>query len=142
MTCGWMARTATVVIAGALIVARLTVNAAAGPEPTELTVDIKPTAMTSKEDLRAVVHVVPAAANRLLVIALDAEGFYSSTQRELAGASAPRLYEFYFRELPPGDYVLHVRVEDASGGIHSAERRFTVFSSTRALRAALPKHRR
>ncbi len=83
------------------------------------------------QDIRAIVRVRPDVGNRLLTVALDAAEFYSSTERRLDGAEAARTFEFFFRTLPAGEYLLHVKVADASGRLRTAERHLTVLGERR-----------
>lgn len=57
------------------------------------------------------VRVHPNAFNRLLIVVLEnEETYYASTERQLDGASAPVIFRFDFRDLPVGDYFVHVQL--------------------------------
>jgi hypothetical protein len=108
----------------------------------ELVIDVTPAVVIAKQDIRARVQITPRPANRLLVVALDAPEFFSSTQRQLEGANAARVFDFYFHDLPAGDYMLSVKVEDDNGRTHTAERPFTVIGVDEASEVAAPRSRR
>jgi hypothetical protein len=118
----------------ALFSVQLALTASAGgerraPGNADLALEVTPAIVLADQDIRAVVRVRPDSANRLLTIALDGE-FYSSTERSLDGDRAARTYEFNFRKLPAGEYMLHAEVEDATGRVRRIERRITVRGET------------
>jgi hypothetical protein len=90
-----------------------------------LAIEVTPAIVLAEQDIRAIVRIRPDGGNRLLTIALDGE-YYSSTERRLDGDRAPRTFEFYFRKLPAGEYLLHAEVEDAGGKVRRIERRISV----------------
>jgi hypothetical protein len=72
---------------------------------------------------RAKVQVQPQAENRLLVIELDGENYFRSTEFALAGASGPKTTWLDIPNVPPGDYILTAAVIDSVGKIRIAEHR-------------------
>jgi len=117
---------------------------AAAPPATdeaELTLDVTPAILLADQDIRAVVRVRPDSGNRMLMIALDGE-FYSSTERSLDGERAARTYEFYFRKLPAGQYLLQAKVEDTKGRVRKVERQITVLGEIDADAIDLSRRRR
>ena len=60
--------------------------------------------------LRVKVQVPPESANRLLIITLDGEQFYRSSQVQLDGAEAPKTSWWDIPHVPQGDYELTARV--------------------------------
>jgi hypothetical protein len=107
----------------------------------DLSIDVTPSVLLRGQDIRAIVRVRPDVGNRLLTVALDAPEFYSSTERNLDGAQAARTFEFFFRTLPAGEYLLHVQVADASGRLRTAERHLSVIGERRDM-VELKRHRR
>ena len=60
------------------------------------------------------VMIAPGDRNRLLEVAADAEGFYRSSEIELAGKSGPSVVTLEFRQVPAGEYELTAVVRDGS----------------------------
>lgn len=96
----------------------------------QVTIDLKPTALMQGHDLRATIKVTPDSNNRLLAVMIDAPTFYASTERELMGASSPRIYTFKWDKLPAGTYKVEAVVTDAAGRLTRVHRDFLVHGAT------------
>ena len=96
----------------------------------QVTIDLKPTALMQGHDLRATIKVTPDSNNRLLAVMIDAPTFYASTERELMGASSPRIYTFKWDKLPAGNYKVEAVVTDAAGRLTRVHRDFLVHGAT------------
>ena len=69
---------------------------------------LRPRAFASdREDIYIQVQVEPHAANRSLVVAaVDADFVVRRTDVELEGDRAARTHRFWWRSLPPGEYIM------------------------------------
>lgn len=92
----------------------------------DISIDLKPTAILEGHDLRATIKVQPRSANRLLAVRIDAPTFYASTERELMGDRSQRTFTFSWEKLPAGLYRVEALVVDAAGAVTRAHRDFQV----------------
>jgi hypothetical protein len=61
-----------------------------------------------------VVVVEPDAANRSLRVEMDSDRMFRASVRALEGASAKRVHEIAFKEMPQGHYTVQAEVLDAA----------------------------
>jgi hypothetical protein len=95
--------------------------------------NIRVTPATSLEPANVSVQVAVErhADNRLLTVVVDSGSFYWSSERQLDGQEGPYLSVFNCRELPAGEYAVHVSVVAANGRVRATGRnRIIVMSRT------------
>ena len=78
--------------------------------------------------IRVMVVVEPHAANRMLRVALDGDGMFSSSDIALEGADEKRVHELYFKSVPAGHYAIVAEVLAARAVRGSAVERLNVIS--------------
>ncbi len=88
------------------------------PEPLRLTVTPKIT--TAPATVKVIATIDRNSANRALVVQADSGDYFRSSTIQLDGADTARMYEIWFRALPPGDYEITALVENNQGKITKA----------------------
>jgi hypothetical protein len=78
--------------------------------------------------IRVMVVVEPHAANRMLRVALDGDGMFSSSDIALEGEGEKRVHELYFKSVPAGSYAIVAEVLAAHAVRGSAVERLNVIS--------------
>ena len=69
-----------------------------------LTLALSPAHAFAPATVRIRARVEPNADNRVLTIVADGPNFYRRSDVPLEGEEAPRTFELWFRDVPPGDY--------------------------------------
>jgi hypothetical protein len=80
-----------------------------------LTVTATPKISFAPASVRIRARIEPNASNRLLTIVADGENFYRSSEIQLDGDQAPRVFELDLRSVPAGDYDVVTILNDAKG---------------------------
>jgi len=88
-----------------------------------LVLSVTPQISFAPATLRVKVQVPPEPANRLLVVTLDGEDYFRSTDIQLDGADAPKTSWWDIPHVPQGDYDLSARVYDSSAHLVSSTHR-------------------
>jgi hypothetical protein len=68
--------------------------------------------------------------NRALSVTLDAFSYYSNSTTALDGEADPATRLFAYRSLPPGEYIVTVKVKNRQGRTTVAEHNFRVLGRT------------
>ena len=68
-----------------------------------------------------IVAVEPGADNRALVVEMDGEDYYRSSEIELEGDKDKRLHTLQFKSLPAGNYSLRAQVRSQTKVLGRAE---------------------
>jgi hypothetical protein len=87
-----------------------------------LALHVSPTAAAGPVTIRIRLIVEHDSRNRTLEVSADSEGFYQSSEIELAGDEAPKTNEVVFRDMPQGSYEIVARLMDLSGHVRAVER--------------------
>ncbi len=95
----------------------------AGADREVVSIRLWPATSFEPSTVRVEVRVLPDADNRVLRVSADSGGFYWSSERQLEGASAPKLSVFECRDIPAGDYDVRAQVIASNGHLRSAARR-------------------
>jgi hypothetical protein len=91
---------------------------------------ILPLTLFEGHSVQTRIIVEPASANRLLVVRIDSEAYYSSTERQLDGEAGPRSHFVNWHELPAGEYRVEAVVKDSRGQRAQTIGNFTVLGRT------------
>ena len=78
-----------------------------------ISIAVNPTVTVSRGTAQLRVLVERNDRNRILIWEVDGPNYYRSSQIELEGASAPRSWFFFVRDLPEGDYDIRATVKRA-----------------------------
>ncbi len=76
-----------------------------------ITIAVRPAVTVARGNAQLKVFVERNDRNRVLQWEVDGPNYYRSSQMDLQGASAPRAWMFYVRDLPEGDYDIRVTVK-------------------------------
>lgn len=74
--------------------------------------------------LRVMATVESHAENRELEVVAESESFFRSSSISLNGDRAPRLNEFFFRNLPSGQYEITATLKGTQGRRRAVQSRF------------------
>jgi hypothetical protein len=112
----------------------LAASANEGPDATQTSVDLRilPAFTLQGRSVQTRVIVEPAASNRLLVVRIDSQSYYSSTERQLDGEAGPRTHFLNWHELPAGEYQVEAVVKDSRGQRTQAQGTFRVLGPDQA----------
>lgn len=77
-----------------------------------ITLVLQPRLAFAPANVRALVKIIPAPANRTAVMQLDGDDYYRRSDEQLEGADAPTSRWLQFSALPCGTYVFTVTVLD------------------------------
>jgi hypothetical protein len=69
----------------------------------------------SSAEVRLMVFVEPHPDNRSLVVEVDGDNMFTSSQIPLDGGSEKRLHHVRFRSLQPGEYVIRAILRSGAG---------------------------
>lgn len=88
-----------------LILFALLAFLADGPKPLQLRV--RPTLAFAPSSLSVEIRVQPIASDRVLLVTADnGEDFLRSSGWTLEGANGPKLYSWFWRDVPAGEYAI------------------------------------
>jgi len=102
-------------------------TAASTEQPILLTVG--PAISLEPGNIRILSRVAPSAANRALVIEVESDSHYSSSEVPLDGEQAPRSNAIFLKNLPAGDYMVVATLRTETGGPRVVRERFQVVAS-------------
>ena len=88
-------------------------TAASSKQPVD--VSVGPTVCFEPGNIRSTSRVEPAAANRLLVIVVESDAHYTSSEVQLDGDHGPRSHFMYLKNLPAGEYRVVTTLLTATG---------------------------
>jgi len=80
-------------------------------------------------NIRILSRVAPSPANRALVIEVESDSHYSSSEVPLDGEQAPRSNAIFLKNLPAGDYMVVATLRTETGGPRVVRERFQVVAS-------------
>jgi hypothetical protein len=106
----------------------LTASLAAAPSTQPVHVSVGPAVCFEPGNIRITSRVEPAAANRRLVIEVESDSHYTSSEVQLDGDRAPRSHSMYLKNLPAGEYRVVATLLTASGGSRVDRGAFQVVS--------------
>src|SRR5258708_4237005 len=95
---------------GLIVTAVLPLN---GREP--LTLAVSPAFAFAPATVRVRAQIEPSADNRRLTIVADGIELYRSSEIQIDGDKAPRLFELWFQEMPGGEYEVSAILTDSAG---------------------------
>jgi hypothetical protein len=81
----------------------------------KLTVRVTPLVHLTRGDARGMVSVPRHLDNRVLRVIIESADYYSLSDVQLDGESAPQSHWFYWRDLAPGSYRVTVHVYGTDG---------------------------
>ena len=76
-----------------------------------VTIAVRPAVTVARGNAQLKVFVERDDRNRTLQWEVDGPNYYRSSQMDLAGAAAPRAWQFQVRDLPEGEYAIRVTVK-------------------------------
>ena len=80
-----------------------------------LIIQVAPHFSQAPATIRVRVRLVPVASDRILAIVVDGPSYSRESERSLSGEQAARFYEWYYEDLPPGEYVIIATVGGNAG---------------------------
>jgi len=89
-------------------------TATVGAEPA-LSLRVTPRVAAAPATVSITVTVEPDEKNRVLVLEVDSDVYYRSSQVQLEGKNAARTHQLLFRGLPPGEHRVRASVYDTNG---------------------------
>jgi hypothetical protein len=87
-----------------------------------VTIRVSPVMARQPASLRIVATIEPDDGNRALEITAQSAGFATSSQMQLDGRNAQRVWETLFRDVPQGDYDVSATVIGVGGRRATASR--------------------
>jgi uncharacterized protein (DUF2141 family) len=78
--------------------------------------------------VKVTVSIEPDAQNRTAIVEVESAQVFQSSEVPLDGNRAARVHEITYADLPPGQYIVRVRVVDSAGSTSIASARFEVLS--------------
>jgi hypothetical protein len=127
MTRGWAALTSVLAM---LFTASMT--AASSKQP--VLVSVGPAISFEPGNIRITSRVEPAAVNRRLVIEVESDSHYTSSEVQLDGDQAPRSHFMYVKNLPAGEYQVVATLLTATGQSRAVRQAFRVMSARESWR--------
>ena len=103
--------TARILLCGILVLLTVPLGVRTGER---LAMRVRPTVAIAPADLIVRTMVEANAANRSIEIIADSEDFYRSSEIPLDGEKAARSAQFWFRNLPSGQYCLRAVLKGAN----------------------------
>ena len=94
----------------AIVTGIVAASAYAGAD-SPISITVRPSVANYHGNAQLKVLVARDEKNRELVWEVDGPGYYRSSSFELDGASAPRSYTFFFRNLPAGELEVRATVK-------------------------------
>jgi hypothetical protein len=91
-----------------------------------ITVSVRPAVSSVRGTAQLKVLVERNDSNRTLTWEIDGPGYYRSSTMPLEGASAPRSWFFYLRNLPPGEFDVRATVKRTNNSESVALSKITV----------------
>ena len=105
----------------------LATGAAAAKDPS-MQITVGPSISFEPGNIRIISRVEPSAANRLLIIEIDSEAHYSSSEVPLEGEQSPRSRSIVLKNLPAGDYEVIATLRTEKGAAKVVREKFQVLS--------------
>lgn len=94
----------------------------------KLTLRVSREVINTREGVTLRAIVSPDASNRVIGIQADSGEFFRSTEVELDGERAPRVFELPLHNLPSGEYVVIAVLIDDKGQRTTVRKTFRVMS--------------
>ena len=101
-------------------------SAAAADE--KLTLKVSRTVINTREGLIVTAIVPQDVHNRVIAIQADSGEFFRSSEVEMDGEHAPRVYELPLHDLPSGEYLVIAVLVNDEGERTTVRKRFQVIS--------------
>jgi len=106
----------------------LTASMTAASSKQPMDVSVGPMVCFEPGNIRIMSRVEPAAANRLLVIVVESDAHYTSSEVQLDGDHAPRSHVVYLKNLPAGEYQVVATLLTSTGQSRIVRNAFQVMS--------------
>jgi predicted phage tail protein len=94
----------------------------------KLTLRVSREVINTREGLTVRAVVAPDASNRVIGIQADSGEFFRSSQVEMDGERAPRVFELPLHSLPSGDYTVIAVLINDKGERTTVQKSFRVMS--------------
>lgn len=113
---------------GLLVGAAVAASILAVAADEKLTLKVSRAVINTRESVVVTAIVPQDPGNRLVAIQADSGEYFRSTEVEIDGAHAPRVFELPLRGLPSGDYVVVAVLTNDKGERTTARHSFHVVS--------------
>jgi len=120
-------RSTPLAVGAVLITLSTGVMAASKSQP--VAVEVGPAVSFAPGNVRITSHVEPAVANRMLLLVVESDSHYSSSELPLEGDQAPRSHSFFLKNLPAGEYEVVATLRTESGTVKVVRQRFQVLEN-------------